>query len=550
MRVYDGRVHPNEVRFELRDFLETLRRRQKFIFFTMVAVLLVALAASQLQSPVYSARAELVIEDVGAKSAGRAENDAPRDPIRRVQTEISVLRSQPVRAAVREQLGTAPRFSAEPVEDSDLIRVTAEDRDPKRAADIANAYANAYVNFRRQQDVEDAAAASRAAQAKIADLQAQISRTTGQDREVLSQQQALFRERLAELQVGSALTTGAVRLVPAFPPASPTRPEPAQTAAIATVLGLILGLGGALVVEYLDDSLRTKEDLEQAVPGTTVMSLVPRDPVWKNQSEARLSVLREPMSPVAEAFRTLRTSIQVLGLGSPVKTLQITSPNPGDGKSTTLANLATAMAQTGGRIAIIGCDLRRPRIHEFFGVSNDVGLTSVLVGEATAEEAATIVPGVDRILLLPSGPPVENPSELLSSRQFNEILEWLESVSTTVLIDSPPLLPVSDALVLASKVDGTLLVCQSGKTRRRDAARAAELMAQVESSLMGSILNSVSPQGTYGGYGYEYQSNTPVGTNGRDGSVDPTPWKGRLGLRKGQAAHTKGARLSRMGRGR
>lgn len=525
----------------MRDLIGILQRRKTVILLITVGVMAAGFLVTRLQSRVYSATAEIVVEDLGNNTLLDARTGERRDPIRKVQTEIGVLRSAPVRAAVREAIGSAPSFSAKPVEESDLIRVTAKDKDPKKAAAIVNAYSNSYLEFRRKQDVDDAQAATKAAQAKIADLQGQIGRMSGQDRELLVQQQVLLKQRLAELQVDSALNSGSVRLVPAAPPTSPAGPTPLQTSALSLALGLILGTGVALLIEHLDDSINTKEDLARAVTETPVLGLVPRDVGWKDGSDTRLAVRDEPSSAVAEACRTLRTSIQVIGLSSHVRSLQITSPNAGEGKTSLVANLGAALAQAGDRVTIIGCDLRRPRIHEFLGVSNSIGLTSVLLGDTPLEAALAPVPGIDNLFFLPSGPAVPNPSELLSSPPFSEILDRLESEASLILIDSPPVLPVSDALVLSSRAGRTLLLCQSGKTTGKDAARAAELLLQVDAHLIGTVLNAVPPREGYGAYTYQYAAPA---------TVDSVPRPVRRGLHSrssngGADGRTSGGTLRR-----
>jgi non-specific protein-tyrosine kinase len=221
--------------------------------------------------------------------------------------------------------------------------------------------------------------------------------------------------------------------------------------------------------------------------------------------------IEDPTSPAAEAYRTLRTSIQFLGLEQPMRTLQVTSANPQEGKTTTLANLAVALARSGSTVAIVCCDLRRPRVHEFFGLENDVGFTSVLLGKVPLAGAVQEVPDQARLSLLASGPLPPNPSELLSSRRTVEVFGSLQAEYDFVLIDAPPVLPVTDALVLSGRVDATLLVAVAGATTRKEAARAVELLRQVDAPLVGAVLNGVDTEGSYG-YAYQsYRYESPVG---------------------------------------
>ena len=209
------------------------------------------------------------------------------------------------------------------------------------------------------------------------------------------------------------------------------------------------------------------------------------------QAEDSLITLTDPTSSVAEAFRTLRTNLEFSSLDNPVKTLVVTSASPGEGKSTTLANLAITTAQAEKKVYLVDCDLRRPSLHRLFGMANDVGLTNMIRDEAlrdTPPLQETQVPG---LWLLPSGPLPPNPSELLGSKRMEEIIAKLKDQADIVLFDAPPGTVVTDAAVLASKVDGVLLVFSAGRTKRDHAQKAKALMEKVNARLVGVVLNNV-----------------------------------------------------------
>ena len=234
---------------------------------------------------------------------------------------------------------------------------------------------------------------------------------------------------------------------------------------------------------------------------------IPIQDEWRDSSSAHAISIEEPESAAAEAYRTLRTSIQFLNLEQSLHVLQVSSPATSEGKTTTLVNLAIALACAGQRVVLVDCDLRRPRIHKFFQFESDPGFTSVLLGEAPLSMAVRSVGGIDGLRVLPAGPIPPNPSELLSGRRTTEILDSLRLESDFVLIDSPPVLPVSDASVIAARVDATLMVVNDNKTHGRQLARALELLSQVEATVIGTVLNRVA-KGTidYGyGYGYGYR---------------------------------------------
>ncbi len=497
-------TEPVERELGLRDYLQIVRRRKPIVLASVFVIAVPSLVIALLQTPLYAGTAEMLLRARNSESLFDPSTGTPRDPVREIQNEIRILSSEPVRAAVRDRLGSAPPVSATPIGQTDIIRVTATHTDPATAAELANTYANAYIDYRRKQAVDDVLAASQQVQSKISELQNQIEQTQGPQKEALVEAQTLFRQKLDQLQVDGALKQGGAQLVtPATPPTKPVAPRPLRTGLIATVLGLVLGLFLAFLREFLDDSVKSKDDLERVVPGVDVLGLLPVVTDWRSKEDAFLVSVAEPKSPAAEAYRTLRTSLQFLALEQPMRTLQVTSPNAGEGKTTTLANLAVAMSRSGLRVVVVCCDLRRPRIHEFFGLSNEIGFTSVLLGKVPLTGALQEVLEQPRLLVLASGPLPPNPSELLSSTRTVEVLTALQNEADLVLIDCPPVLPVTDALVLSGRVDASLLVCVAGATARKEAARAVELLRQVDAPLVGAVLNGVTEEGSYG-YGYKY----------------------------------------------
>lgn len=211
-----------------------------------------------------------------------------------------------------------------------------------------------------------------------------------------------------------------------------------------------------------------------------------------------LITLTDPRSPASEAYRTLRTNLSFYSLDQPITTLVVTSPAPNEGKSTTIANLAVTMAQSGRRTILVDCDLRRPSLHEVFGVSNDVGLTTMVLDEE--QPPALRETGVDNLWLLPSGPKPPNPADLLGSRQIDRVIERLSDQADMILIDAPPVIGVTDAVVLGVKVDGVLLVISAGETRREHAERAKELLEKANVRIIGAALTNAPRETTINGY--------------------------------------------------
>jgi non-specific protein-tyrosine kinase len=214
-------------------------------------------------------------------------------------------------------------------------------------------------------------------------------------------------------------------------------------------------------------------------------------------STSALVTLRDPSSMAAEAYRTLRTNIQFSSLDKPIQTLLATSTAPDEGKSTTLANLAVTIAQAEQRVILVDCDLRRPSVHTLFGVPNEQGLTTAILAqvEGPLPLQATSVPGLS---LLTSGPLPPRPADLLGSRRMEQLIARLRNEADIVLFDTPPVVAVTDAAVLATRVDGVLLVLQAGQTRRDRAREARQKLEKVKANIIGVVLNNAKLEAGYG----------------------------------------------------
>ena len=211
-----------------------------------------------------------------------------------------------------------------------------------------------------------------------------------------------------------------------------------------------------------------------------------------------LITLTDPRSPASEAYRTLRTNLSFYSLDEPLRTLVVTSPAPDEGKSTTIANLAVTMAQGGRRTILVDCDLRRPSLHELFGVNNEVGLTTMILDENAGLVLQQTT--VENLSILPSGPKPPNPADLVGSRKVERVLDMLKENADVVLIDAPPVIGVTDAAVLGARVDGVLLVVSAGKTRRDHAEHARELLEKARVRIVGVALTNAAHDNSLGRY--------------------------------------------------
>jgi protein-tyrosine kinase len=219
----------------------------------------------------------------------------------------------------------------------------------------------------------------------------------------------------------------------------------------------------------------------------------------------------QPKSPVAEAYRVLRTSVQFAGVNKPLRTILVTSAGPGEGKSTVVANLGAALAQAGKKVVLVDADLRRPTLHRIFEVVGTRGLTNLLLMDEVKLDGCIFDTKVQNLRLIPSGPLPPNPSELLGSQRLKSVVQVLCAEADFVLFDTPPILPVTDAAVLSSAVDGVMFVVDAGAVRRDVAARAAGMLRQLGANVFGGVINKLRADRAGGYYYYDYQYYTPDG---------------------------------------
>jgi capsular exopolysaccharide synthesis family protein len=219
-----------------------------------------------------------------------------------------------------------------------------------------------------------------------------------------------------------------------------------------------------------------------------------------NEQLTELITLSEPRSPISEAYRTLRTNLDFAGLDQTLKTLVVTSAGVGEGKSTTLANLAVVSAEAGRKVILVDADLRRPTLHQIFGLDNGEGLTTAMMDESSLAAPPLQETGVTGLLVLTSGPLPPNPADVMGSRRMEEVIATLAEQADQVFFDTPPVVAVTDAAVLATKVDGVLLVVSAGKTRRDYARTAVQRLEQINARLVGMVLTNVQMGAGFQGY--------------------------------------------------
>ncbi len=320
-------------------------------------------------------------------------------------------------------------------------------------------------------------------------------------------------ERLREVDLSGGSETTNIRLVQsADVPKIPVGPKRTRTVTLGAVLGLMLGIGLAFFFDYLDDRIKTPEDVQRYLR-TAALGFVPDMKVDKTKAQMDgfaqrgLVSLIKPHSPASEAYRTARTSIYFSSSPKSAKTILVTSVEPKEGKTTTASNLALVMAQSGDRVLLVDADLRKPMLHEVFGLPNESGLTDVLSDEASAEDSI-VRPyydgkNIDNLDVLFCGTKTRSPAELLGSGRMRELVQALSQKYDRIIFDSPPALLTTDASILADICDGVLLVMKAASCRRGPAQRAKQQLESVNASILGGLLNDVVPsKARYGYYGY------------------------------------------------
>lgn len=566
----DGAPQQAHVDLELRDYLGVLRRRWKLVSLVTVLVTAGVLAFSLLQTPVYEARAAVLLDSGFSQTILFADSTVVPDIDEQVTIETDLMRSGPVERAITEKLGFEPdvrivaREAISETTPTRVIEVIATSTSKSRAANEATGFAESYVEVRKALISEDLRATiltsenslngldDQAADARveIGELNQQIPTLTGRDQVraearrdrlaesistgTIAQRQAAIDDRLNLLR--EALVNnegrGIFKLNEAQTPKAPISPTPKRDGAIALLCGLGLGIAAAFLRDYYDDAVRTKEDLDVLTQGVPVLGIIPAVKTWRDKKDALLESITHPNSAVSESYRGLRTSLEFARLSREIGIVHVTSSTSGEGKSTTAANLAVSLARAGNHVVLVDCDLRRPRAHEFFGLQNDEGFTTVLLGTSSIDQALQRVPEVPGLFLLASGPQPPNPSELLDSDITRSRLQLLARSADFVIVDSPPLLPVSDSVILSAYADATLVVVRARSAKRRGVKRSLELLTQVDAKIGGLVLNGVGHEATYGyGYGYGYINDDPrfnekLRTRKREAASGPGPVAG------------------------
>lgn len=515
----------------LREYLHVARRRKWIILQSLVLVPVAALVFSLAQTKLYEATAEVLLsrQNLAAALTGTPDATQNLQADRDAETQANLARVPDVARRVIAAGGvemTAEDFldgsSVSAKQNADLLEFRVEHESPAVAQRLATAYAREFADYRRELDTR-----------ALTQARVDLDRTITELEEAGDRGSALYRDLVASRQ--QLRTLEALQTSNAFPvrdaeDVEQVQPKPVRNLAVGLVLGLMLGLALAFLWEALDTRVRSAGDIAATLK-LPILARIP-EPPKPVQREDGLVMLAQPLGMHAEPFRMLRTNLEIVRLDRDLKTIMITSAVDGEGKSTTVSNLAVALARAGQRVILVDLDFRRPYLDKFFGLRGSAGVTQVALGKATLEQALAPVaiagserrrsfaaafrsppagggngrgPDEGSLHVLPSGPTPPDPGEFVATARLASILAELRDRADVVLVDAPPVLRVGDALTLSARVDAIVLVTRTNVVRRPMLEELHRLLAAVPAAKLGFVITDAGSEDAYGyGHGYGY----------------------------------------------
>ena len=506
----------------LADYLRIARRRWSWVLLPLAGIVALAGFFTVRQPPRYCATAQVLIADSEAQIAIQGDANvfvANRD----LANEINIAYSDAVRRQVDDRLGVEPDVEIDGDTTSDILRFRACGPTAETGATHANAWAAVYVETKQAQAADNIGTAVDGFEARLVDLRTRrqelrrdveiqlqrLATTTDEgqrealrasidlleaDLEVevglIDAQIETIASTITQLEMDSELArTGTARVIQvAAPPRAPANAPLSRNLALAGVAGLIIGAVLAFGVDNLDRTIKTADDID----GIPVLGVVPRPGRRLGSAGVSLATMNHGGSPVAEAYQKVRTAVEFAILGRELTSLLITSPNQSEGKTTTSSNLAWALSAVDHRVVLTDVDFRRPRLHEVFGCRIEPGLSDHLLhGTALNRLALRVDDDHRNLVIIPTGTRPPNPADFVASTAFTGLIRKLENEADLVVLDSPPVLPVSDALSMARQVDAVIVVVKAGSTSRDELTETLEALRGVGADVLGVCLVGV-----------------------------------------------------------
>ena len=526
-----------EERSSLESILEYAQILLHWLWLLILAALVAGMAAYYItnrQPRIYQTSTLMMVN--GASGSQYDSSSSIYLGMQLASTYSRTMTTKPILDAVSAKLGyevDSDSIKIQQIEGTQLINITVTDTDPQRAADIANTLvtvfadqvmsdqSSRYIDLRTNLETELANTDKQISSinARLAAIPTDTAGNAINPNDVATRAQletSLSQYEQArsylvsdyqQLMLSEVLSTSTVvQKDPAVANPLPIQPQPMRSALLAAVVGFMIAAGVIFLITFLEDTIRDPEEVTRKW-GVPVLGVISR----YGSTATPIITVSQPRAPVSESFRSLRTNLQFASVAAPLKTILVTSPSPEDGKTSVVANLANVVSQNNRKVLVIDGDLRKPRIHKIFQLPNRIGLTDYFLHAQERLNGVIKKTEIKSLFVITSGNLPPNPSELLGSERMQEVVETLSSHFDPIFIDTPPLLAVTDALVLAPRVDGVILVIDPAKTKRAALQHSIEQLKQVNANLLGVVLNNVKISRSHYYYNRDYYYGKPYG---------------------------------------
>lgn len=523
MEEFGFEANETEITIDLKKYIALFWQWAWLIVLVGVVAGLAAFIISRQITPVYEATTTVLVNEAPGSESTDYQSLLASE--RLTKTYAEMMTKNPILDETIENLGLSMEIkdmrgmiTVNPITNTQLIEVVVESTDPRAAASIANTVVDVFTT-----EVEDVqsnryAQSKESLEAKLAEVEAEIenvntlaaSAETEAERVEYYARANQYRETYYSLMelyenvwMSEAQTVSSVAVVePAIVPENPVRPRVLMNTALAGVVGVLLAAGVILVREALDDTLHTPDEVKSHL-NLPVLGAIES---FSEKEEGRLISIDQPRNPISEGFRSLRENVRFASIDNELHTLMVTSPEPGVGKSTVAANLSAVFAQAGVNTILIDCDMRRPAQHIHFDFTNHYGLSDILFDQNTPLDKLKLHTPIENLRVIPSGNLPPNPAELMASKRMKGFLEGLKAQAELLIIDTPPLQVVTDALSITTEMDGVLLVVQPGKTHVTAARQTVEQLKRAKARILGVVLNPLDLKRSQYAYRYAYKS--------------------------------------------